>query len=411
MITVSAVAQQAHRTVLAALVTFVFIQGCVSLVIYQFSMKWLYRSNQIERQTHLDRSKKSFILLLVTIMTIVAPSYVRVTTDNASVAKGTFRRDRGQGRLRSRLESNSVVISNHQIYTDWVFLWWLAYTSGLAGRVYIMLKKSLAAIPVLGYGMKNYGFIFMNRRWNLDRIHLSNSLQRMDRDGRGIGPLAGHVPSRVSAEGEEEYGSEDSDASEKKWPYMLILFPEGTNMSANTRERSNTYARKINVQPFENVLLPRSTGLRFALEKLAPSCECVYDVTIGYSGVKKTTYAEQIYDLQSIFLQGQGPKLVDVHIRTFKLSEIPYQEEKAFESWLYKVWGEKDKLLERYYQKGSFDLDPELTHTVSGLCEIDTAEVFLVMIVPMLILAAASFLFTKYAIQYFGKYSMTAAIY
>lgn len=56
-------------------------------------------------------------------------------------------------------QPNSVLISNHQIYTDWLYLWFLTYTSKFGNSVFIILKD-LSKIPVLGYGMKNYNFYF-----------------------------------------------------------------------------------------------------------------------------------------------------------------------------------------------------------------------------------------------------------
>lgn len=41
---------------------------------------------------------------------------------------------------------------------DWFYMWWILYTGNLHGSVYIMLKKSLQWIPLLGFGMKMYNF-------------------------------------------------------------------------------------------------------------------------------------------------------------------------------------------------------------------------------------------------------------
>ena len=142
----------------------IFVQGALSIVIYQYIINFFYRGNLAKRQKYLNKTKKRFILLLVTILSMVAPSQVRITSENKSIPKGSIYRDRKKGRLVSKARSNAVVIANHQIYTDWVFLWWLAYASNLAGDVYIMLKKSLESIPLLGKDMQNYKFIFMNRK-------------------------------------------------------------------------------------------------------------------------------------------------------------------------------------------------------------------------------------------------------
>ncbi|SCV03402.1 LAMI_0H07866g1_1 [Lachancea mirantina] len=364
----------------------IFILSSLSIVGYQFIANIVWKDEVVRRQTHLDRSKKIFILLLVTILRIVAPSRIRITTENKSIAKGTFMRDVQTGGITSKLARNSVIISNHQIYTDWVFLWWLTYTGNLAGNVYIMLKKSLESIPIMGYGMKNYKFIFMNRRWEKDKVNMANRFEEMDLNARGIGSLAQKT---------------NSEISQIHWPYSLILFPEGTNLSANTRSKSDFYAEKINRTFLKNVLLPRITGLRFSLLCLRESCEVVYDATIGYSGVKKDEYGQDIYRLGNIFLRGQAPKIVDIHLRAFKLSEIPIDDDEMFTEWLFRVWREKDELLDTFYAKGSFDLDPDLNHTVVGWCTIKTSEMLLIVTLPLLLAFMVVYSISKHFLRIF----------
>ena len=103
-----------------------------------------------------------------------------------------------------------------------------------------------------------------------------------------------------------------------------------------------------------HLLLPHSKGLKFALEKLTPSLEAIYDVTIGYSPALKTEYVGTKFTLKKIFLMGIYPEKVDFHIREFKVNEIPLQDDEAFFNWLLDVWKEKDELLENYYNTGYF---------------------------------------------------------
>lgn len=348
----------------------IFIQGLFTILIVQLLSKKFLKKNSDNLQHCLNKTKELFIILLISIIKIVAPSSIRITTDNASIPKGTFSKDRSKNRIVSHLNSRSVMISNHQIYTDWVFLWWVAYTSDLAGSVYIMLKKSLAAIPAIGYGMTNYKFIFLSRRWASDKLIMNNQLGEVDADARGEGLLAGKGPISIDINGEKNWDTTMTDENNIQWPYNLILFPEGTNLSKNTREKSAEYAAKINMQPYKNLILPRTTGLRFTLQKLRTSIDSVYDITIGYSGVKQHEYGELIYTLPNIFLKGQLPKLVDIHIRDFKINEIPIDDEEKFSEWLFKVWREKDELLDIYYEKGSFIDNNEESSVVTDFFKI-----------------------------------------
>lgn len=68
-------------------------------------------------------------------------------------------------------------------------------------------------------------------------------------------------------------------------PMWLLIFPEGTNLSATTREKSKSWANKNGLQDMKHQLLPRSTGLRFCLQELSGTTEWLYDCTIAYEGV------------------------------------------------------------------------------------------------------------------------------
>ena len=320
------------------------------LIILGGQWVWLHVLSPGQRlQRLLDGSKRAFIALLATILELVAPSQVRITADSASVPPGTFKVDPRTHSVSSLLLPRSISICNHQIYTDWVFLWWLAYTGDLGGRVYIMLKKSLEKVPLLGFGMQNYRFIFMSRKWQHDRETLVHRLGELD-----ASPL----------------------------PYNLILFPEGTNFTANTRGKSQVFGAKVGKAPLDHALLPHTTGLRQCILSLRPSLDVLYDVTMGYSGVAANEYAESAYGLKDIFLEGKYPRLVDIHVRAFKVQDIPVDDEQQFDLWLDRVWREKDALLAGYYREGSFFTDATSQHSVVGAFSVSRWERGLVLLVP-----------------------------
>jgi 1-acyl-sn-glycerol-3-phosphate acyltransferase len=120
------------------------------------------------------------------------------------------------------------------------------------GRIYIILKESLKRIPVIGWGMQFYQFIFLKRNWELDKPRLAQHMQKLNK------PLD---------------------------PMWLMLFPEGTNLAPSTREASRKWADQNGVRDMQYQLLPRSTGLRFCLQQLRSTVEYLYDCTIAYEGV------------------------------------------------------------------------------------------------------------------------------
>ena len=70
--------------------------------------------------------------------------------------------------------------------------------------------------------MQFYKFIFLKRSWATDRIHLTNSLSW----------LAQH-------------------AEKRETPLTLILYPEGTLVSKDTRPVSKKYADKMGIVRLE----------------------------------------------------------------------------------------------------------------------------------------------------------------
>lgn len=121
------------------------------------------------------------------------------------------------------------------------------------GRIYIILKESLRRIPVIGWGMQFYRFIFLKRNWELDKPRLAVHMQTLNK------PLD---------------------------PMWLMVFPEGTNLASSTREASKKWASKKGLNDMRYQLLPRSTGLQFCLGQLRNTVEFVYDCTIAYEGVQ-----------------------------------------------------------------------------------------------------------------------------
>ena len=53
--------------------------------------------------------------------------------------------------------------------------------------------------------------------------------------------------------------------------FQLILFPEGTNLTPDTKRKSDTFAAKNNLKPLNNLLHPRTTGFSFIANKMRES--------------------------------------------------------------------------------------------------------------------------------------------
>ena len=228
------------------------------------------------------------------------------------------------GSLLCDFPERMILIANHQIYTDWLYLWWIGYAAGMHGRIYVILKESLKRIPVIGWGMQFAQFIFLKRKWEQDKPRLASHLQKFNNP---------------------------------KDPMWLMMFPEGTNLADSTRESSRQWADKNGIKDMKHTLLPRSTGLQFILQELRGTVDYVYDCTIAYEGVPRGQYAQDIFTVGASYFGGRPPKSVNMYWRRFLISSIPLDDPKKFDLWLRSRWIEKDNFIEGYLRRRRFPAD------------------------------------------------------
>ncbi|SMR56018.1 unnamed protein product [Zymoseptoria tritici ST99CH_3D1] len=301
-----------------------FLSGVMAISASQFIGAPLKLVDVKFYEAYMAWTKESFAVLVTTITQWWAPTVVRVSGDD-SMKDQLFQMD--DGTLKCNFPHRLVLMGNHQLYTDWLYLWWIAYTNNTHGRVYIILKESLKKVPIIGWGMQFYNFIFLSRNWEQDRYKFKHHLDQL------------------------------KDPDDPMW---LLIFPEGTNLSESTREKSAKWAEKTGVPDMKHQLLPRSTGLQFCLQELRASTNWLYDCTIAYEGVPKGMYGQDIFTLKSSLFEGRPPKSVNMYWRRYKIADVPYEDSEAFSRWLLNRWREKDYLLEYYYKFGSFPAEDPL---------------------------------------------------
>ena len=302
------------------------LTGCIWLTGFrinasQFLGAPLYLINQDWYNAWIAFTKQSWGLLTMTMTQWWAPTTVRVSGD--STMRGQLLQTT-DGSLLCNFPERMVLIANHQIYTDWLYLWWIGYTAGMHGRIYVVLKESLKRIPVIGWGMQFAQFIFLKRKWEQDKPRMAEHLKRFNNP---------------------------------KDPMWLMIFPEGTNLASCTRETSKAWADKNGIQDMQHTLLPRSTGLQFILQQLKENVEYVYDCTIAYEGVARGEFAQDIFTVGASYFGGRPPKSVNMYWRRFRTDSIPVDNPKKFELWLRQRWVEKDKFIEDYLRTGRFPAD------------------------------------------------------
>ncbi|KAF2001449.1 acyltransferase-domain-containing protein [Amniculicola lignicola CBS 123094] len=293
-----------------------FLSGVLAISASQFLGAPLKLIDPVFYEGYMAYTKECFAILITCLTQWWAPTVVRVSGDSTMLGQLIKQKD---GSLKCNFSDRMVLMANHQLYTDWLYIWWIAYTNNMHGFIYIILKESLKNIPIIGWGAQFYNFIFLSRNWETDQHRFKKHLDQLNKPND---------------------------------PMWLIIFPEGTNLSASTREKSQKWAEKTGVKDMKHQLLPRSTGLQFCLQNLRETTEWLYDCTIAYEGVPPGQFGQDIFTLRSSFFEGRPPKSVNMHWRRFHLDDIPYTNKKAFDVWLRNRWREKDYMLE-YFQRNT----------------------------------------------------------
>ncbi|RDL39341.1 Acyltransferase [Venustampulla echinocandica] len=332
---------------LVAFATYFLAASC-SICATQFLGVPLYWINKDLYYAYMALTKQSFGITVTTVTQWWSPTLVRISGDSSMAGQLHKTAD---GRVECDFPDRIVLIANHQLYTDWLYMWWIAYTNQprMHGHIYIILKESLKHVPIIGWGMRFYGFIFMTRKMTTDQPRLAYRLRKLKEVHSG--PLS---------------GTSGLD------PMWLLLFPEGTNASDNGRAKSAQWAEKIGVKDMEHTLLPRSTGSYFCLNELKGTVDYVYDCTLVYGGVGRAKFGQDFFTLRSMYLQGRPPPSVNMHWRRFVLNDIPLNTPEEFDLWLRERWYEKDALIEHYLTTGRLLADTAATKGATHDGYIDT---------------------------------------
>lgn len=72
--------------------------------------------------------------------------------------------------------------------------------------------------------------------------------------------------------------------SASRQPYMLLLFPEGTDLSPENLVKSDTFAEKNGLPKLRQTLHPRTKGFWLCLDSLLGSVDEIWDVSLAYAG-------------------------------------------------------------------------------------------------------------------------------
>ncbi|KAM4680408.1 lysocardiolipin acyltransferase 1 isoform 6-T8 [Amazona ochrocephala] len=163
-----------------------------------------------------------------------------------------------------------------------------------------------------GWAMQVAAFIFIQRKWEDDKSHFEKMLDYF------------------------------CDIRE---PLQLLIFPEGTDLTANTKARSNEFAEKNGLQKYEYVLHPRTTGFTFVVERLreGDNLDAIHDITVAYP--------QNIPQTEKHLLNGNFPKEIHFHVQRYPIETVPISKEEL-QLWCRKRWEEKEERLRHFYEGG-----------------------------------------------------------
>lgn len=204
----------------------------------------------------------------------------------------------------------SVIIMNHRTRMDWLFLWNCLMRYSYLRLEKICLKASLKSVPGFGWAMQAAAYIFIHRKWKDDQSHFEDIIDYF------------------------------CDIRE---PLQLLLFPEGTDFTENSKARSNEFAEKNGLPKYEYVLHPRTTGFTFVVERLreGKNLDAVHDITVAYP--------HNIPQTEKHLVLGDFPKEIHFHVHRYPVDALPVSKE-DLQLWCHRRWEEKEERLRAFYQ-------------------------------------------------------------
>ena len=135
--------------------------------------------------------------------------------------------------------------------------------------------------------------------------------------------------------------------------FKILIFPEGTNLTADTKKKSDKFAADNGLTPYEQVLHPRVTGFIHVFDEMRRNkmIDAVHDVTVAYRG-------GQIPENEIDFLNGKLPDEIHFYVRKFGLDEILdsnnnkaegliFLTDQTLEEWLKQRWRIKENFLKK----------------------------------------------------------------
>lgn len=204
------------------------------------------------------------------------------------------------------------VLGNHSTRLDWLLMLPLILENDRLKELRFSLKAPLKNVPGVGWSLQFLRHIFLQRNFENDKGHIRALFKFYKEHLRNI---------------------------------FFVLYPEGTVMWPDTRQKSDKFAAANGLKPYKHLLLPRITGFKYIYEQcLATGIDTIYDIT--------SVYEEKIPQDEKAFFQNGMPKEIKYFITKYNIKDVQNDPEK----FIYTVWEVKDKQMTDYYDHGRITL-------------------------------------------------------
>ncbi|RNF13178.1 acetyltransferase [Trypanosoma conorhini] len=234
-----------------------------------------------------------------------------------------------------------LVLLNHRSRIDWLVMFPFIARAGGLRTLRIVLKDGLKRIPVFGWSMQVFRYIFLSRDWANDEATLRGLIAHYRESGGAT----------------------------------IMLFPEGTDLSASNIAKANAYAAEHGLPCFHHVLNPRTTGFVAMVEMIgAANIEEIVDVTMGY-----TDFVPGERPAEVAIVNGRMPKKVHILCTRHRMAEQtePVQGEKpalgavppddaGLRLWLSDRFAKKELLLSQFYANNPVGFEAHHVRSVYG---------------------------------------------
>lgn len=209
----------------------------------------------------------------------------------------------------------ALVLSNHLTH-DWVVIYMLAYRIGTLAFVRTVIKRVIAYVPGMGWGMWALYWPFVARDFNKDEAILKKLFAAYERHGL---------------------------------PVQTWIFPEGTRITPKKLADSQKYAQANGYPVWNHVMLPRHRGFALAANSLKGAVRMIHEMTIAYEGWPSET--PSLWHFMTT--DPSTPHVVHVHCVRTPMSALPADDD-GKKQWLTDSFARREELLTNYKKEGHF---------------------------------------------------------